>query len=420
MMKRLCAAVLGAGLLMTAAALPCAAEESSEEENGKLFTSGDYTYSLMTNTNDSEKTAACIESYSGSDTDLVIPEELDGLDVIALGSYAFTSMHELETVKLPETMIQFGEYAFADCPAIKSYTVAADNPYFESKDGVLYCDGGTTLARYPLGTEPTDLTIPDGVTELGNVAFTGCVSLKSVTFPDSLKKIALSCFSDCTGLTEIELPPNLTEIGAFAFNNCTNLKSVTFPDGLRTIGNAAFAATALESVKLPEGLETIGQQAFCETKLTTVLIPESVTDIGFSAFGWGAAQNGELIMDKSFIISGVAGSVAEEYANDADAGNSFKFIAIESGKDELEAGGGIVDHHDDDRDAVTASAAEQENDPQNGVSGVVRIIGIVVCAVLILLILIVAVFSGKGKDSKKTAGQPEKTEPDKEEPKNSS
>ena len=401
---RFCAALFSAGMTLTGLLpLACAAEadESSETENGKIYTSGDYTYSLMSNENDDTLKAACIESYTGTETDLVIPGQIDGMDVVALGSYAFTSMAALEKVTLPKTVIQFGEYAFADCPSIQEYAVEDGNPLFEAKDGVLYSENGETLTRYPVGKAPEKLTVPDGVVEIGNVAFTGCSSLKSITFPDSLLYIDLSAFAECTGLTEVELPEKLTEIGAFSFNSCSNLKSVTFPDTLQTIGNAAFAATALESVILPDGLVQIGQQAFCETKLKNVLIPASVTDIGFCAFGWGVSQTGELVIDKSFVISGTAGSVAEEYAGDADSGNSFKFIAIDDGKPDAEEGG-LVDNHDHDHDEALDSAADTdtEKQQQNGVSGAVRVIGIAVCIVLILIILAVALLAGKHKPKK--------------------
>ena len=416
---RFYAALFGAGLL--AAMLlpyPCAAEETEETEasesetdpNAGKYTSGDYTYSVLLNEDETER-AACIEAYNGSDTELVLPSELDGLEVVALGNYALTSMPELKTVTLPKTLQQLGDFTFADCTGIESYAIESENQFFEVQNGVLYSNNGATLARWPLGTNPTDIEIPDGITEIGNVAFCDSQTLKSVEFPNTLNYIGLSAFAECSSLTEVSFPESVIEIGSFAFNSCTALKSVFFPDSLQRIGNAAFAVTALEEITLPPMLVSIGQQAFAETKLKSVTIPASVSDIGYSAFGWGITQSGEMIEDEDFVIYGKSGTAAEEYAYDSEAGNHFEFI--ESGSEE--PGKETADAHDHDHDNLqpesTGEAAEEE--PQNGVSGLVRVIGIAVCGVLIAAILVVALLSGRKKSPKEAqADTAEKAEPE--------
>ena len=61
------------------------------------------------------------------------------------------------------------------------------------------------LKRYTEESGVTEITIPDGVTKIGESAFDSCTSLTSVTIPDSVIRISESAFADCTNLSEIIL-----------------------------------------------------------------------------------------------------------------------------------------------------------------------------------------------------------------------
>lgn len=400
------ALLLCAWLTASAAAMPCAAENDDiilphETEENEAFVSGDYTYSLLTDSEDEDWQAICIEGYTGREKDLVIPSEIDGMEVYALGDRAFVANYNLQTVTLPETLVLLGTYTFADCTRLTAYEVADGNEVFESRDGVLYAEDGASLVRYPVGTLPTEIDVPRGVVSIGNAAFASCPTLTKVTLPTTLAYIGKSAFSDCVMLTEITIPEGVAEIGDFAFNSCTRLAQVRLPSTLQTIGGASFAATAIESVALPSGLVSVGQQAFAATKMTEVTIPSSVTSIGYDAFGWDVNADGELFMNSDFVIYGTAGSAAERYASDSEEGNNFTFTAIE-----------------EEEPATTESAAAEDTAPEDAPpdtkpTGAVRIIGIAVCCVLIAVVLIVAIATGKKKPSDDTP----KAENQEEEPK---
>ena len=51
--------------------------------------------------------------------------------------------------------------------------------------------------------------IPEGTTEIGELAFACCDSLKSVTIPESVTEIGVKAFSDCTSLESITIPESL-------------------------------------------------------------------------------------------------------------------------------------------------------------------------------------------------------------------
>ena len=118
------------------------------------------------------------------------------------------------------------------------------------------------------------VTIPDGVTSIGNYAFFNTL-LTSVDLPAGLTSISDWAFTH-TKLTSVDIPDSVTSIGNYAFSN-TPLASVHLPASLTSIGKAAFADTPLTSVDLPAGLTSIGDRAFYGTKLTSVAFPAGLT-----------------------------------------------------------------------------------------------------------------------------------------------
>ena len=128
--------------------------------------------------------------------------------------------------------------------------------------------------------------MPEGLTYIGEEAFSGCTSLTQIHLPEGLSSIGDSAFNGCTSLTEINLPEGLTYIGAWAFSGCTSLTEINLPDSLTYIGMGAFSGcTSLTQIKLPDSLTSIGKYAFegC-TSLTEIVLPEGLTSIGDSAF----------------------------------------------------------------------------------------------------------------------------------------
>ena len=135
---------------------------------------------------------------------------------------------------------------------------------------------GTVLTKYtgPGGA----VTIPEGVTSIGDSAFSWCRSLTSVSIPEGVTSIGESAFELCSKLTSVTIPTGVRSIGKRAFSFCNNLTTVTIPDSVTSIGEEAFmSCNGLTDLTIPSGVMFNGYDAFtyCE-KLIRLSLPKGV------------------------------------------------------------------------------------------------------------------------------------------------
>ena len=107
------------------------------------------------------------------------------------------------------------------------------------------------------GKEVTDLTIPEGISEIKRYAFYDNDSLTRVTIPEGVKSIGECAFHSCSNITSVIWDAeNCVAEGSFdrpAFSFCYNLKSITFGEKVKIIPaylfNDANKYTRLESAE---------------------------------------------------------------------------------------------------------------------------------------------------------------------------
>ena len=175
--------------------------------------------------------------------------------------------------------------------------VCGDNANWQlNGSGVLTVSGTGAMYDFSYIYEPmipwTDhleeiqtVVIEEGITSVGNFAFSNAVNLTEVTMADSVSSIGESAFRNCGQLSSVDFPADLTEIKGFAFMNCTALTAAGL-GSVQTIGNSAFfGCSALTDLDLGESLIAIDTLAFSEcTALTEVTMPDTVTGLGSDVF----------------------------------------------------------------------------------------------------------------------------------------
>jgi len=92
-----------------------------------------------------------------------------------------------------------------------------------------------------------NLTIPETVVNISDLAFYGCSGLVNVSISRGLKSIGAFAFSE-TGMKNISIPSSVKSIGQGAFKNCPNLKRVFFMGNGSLQGKNVFDETPIENI----------------------------------------------------------------------------------------------------------------------------------------------------------------------------
>ena len=272
------------------------------------FNSGDLRYTLYKETKLAEVTA----TYGVGSTDVFeIPASVsDGetyYQVYSVADSAFWIYHDIETVKLPNTIYKFGSSVFSNSYDIK-YLEGEGNSYYQIYDNRAIITDGKTIAGYAPANPATEFKIPENVKYIGTSAFRNsqlkvvdasdsnlisigasafeeCRQLTSIILPNSLESISNNAFRNCSNLGGINLPSTLQELGLYAFYGCENVKSVVLPESLETIEIGTFEASGIESIVFPSNLKVIEESAFANCEgLTRLELPEGVERIGNHCF----------------------------------------------------------------------------------------------------------------------------------------
>lgn len=168
---------------------------------------------------------------------VIIPEGVTGI-----GYGAFYHCDQLQEVQLTDTVTYIAPKAFAYTGWVEDFYKAGTSDFLIAGDGILIAYRG----------DDTQVTVPEGVRQIGPEVFQGHTEITSVALPDSLEIIGEAAFADCSSLTEVTGMSQVRVIRDRAFYHCP-LSYVVLPDTVETVGLGAFARESRGGVVLIRG-----------------------------------------------------------------------------------------------------------------------------------------------------------------------
>jgi hypothetical protein len=215
-----------------------------------------------------------ITSYTGHDANVTISSTINGQTVVGIGALAF-SRSSLVSVSIPSGVTNIGDEAFFECYELTNISVASGNADFLSVGGVLYNKAQTVLIQFPPASASTAYLVPATVKNIGDGAFFGS-SLTEVTIPDSVTNIGQNAFSGCRNLTDVIIPASVIGIGDEAFAWCQSLTNISVTPGNEnyvSVEGVLFDKAETALIQFPSG-----------SAATAYTVPAMVNVIGDRAF----------------------------------------------------------------------------------------------------------------------------------------
>lgn len=256
-------------------------------------------------------------------TEIIIPNS-----ITSIGYMAFYNCESLESISIPDSITFIDEYAFYNCINLKELTMPVSAKIYNDDDTFYGCanletitftKGTGTMCDYGTDTSPLSLvacywftpwyksrnnqlniTIEEGVLNIGEYAFYKCSGLSSITIPDSVVSIDENAFADCKKLEKITIGKGLTTIEKNAFYNCDSIDTLNIGSNIKSIDTRAFyGCTNLTDVYVKNTLSWLGidfsgeesnplyyaSNLYINNVLATeIIIPDGVESIGKYAF----------------------------------------------------------------------------------------------------------------------------------------
>ena len=279
------------------------------------FTEGYYGYDIIDST-------AIIQEYTGKEENVIIPSELGGCPVVAIGEGVFSYKYSFKSITIPDSVVIISDYSFNNCHSLIEINADFNNTAYLSIDGVLFNKDKTELIFYPRYKAGENFNIPEGVIKIKDCAFHYSAMLKTITIPESVSTIDDYAFKYCYGFVEINvnlnnsiyssidgvlfnkdktelifyprarneknyiLPEGVMSIGHEAFYYCVNLSNITISDSVTSINDYAFRdAHSLTSINVNHNnsvYSSIDGVLFNKDKTKLILYPLSKKDEGYT------------------------------------------------------------------------------------------------------------------------------------------
>lgn len=212
------------------------------------------------------------------------------------GLFAYANGSKITEITLPAGLKKVAANTFSSVNPIKINVASLKKWLAIEKTGT----GAPLVAYYTLafGGETVESLDLSGITELRENEFSGCVSVKRVTFGTETTAVARSAFAGCTAFSSASVKsgnPKFYEKCGVVYSSADNNFAIIppalggeieLPAGVPSVPDGAFSGTLIEKLFVPGTVGSIGKNAFGDCKsLASVTIGEGATTISDGAFG---------------------------------------------------------------------------------------------------------------------------------------
>ena len=195
------------------------------------------------------------------------------------------------------------------------------------------------------------IIIKEGVTSIGEAAFSYCYNAKEISIPNTVSSIGYQAFYSCDGIESVSISKNVKSIGTYAFGYCESLKSIDVdPD------NQFYYSDGLA---LYNKNKTVLYQYALNSTNTSYTVPETVTKLYCVSFA--CAKN----LKKLYVMSSNVSAMTYTFAYDTfDVychKNTSLYASIQSGSID----GNITLHDIDDPNDVDNNDEDNSQNTDN-------------------------------------------------------
>lgn len=283
-----------------------------DENNGQLILDNEDNFDYV----DNGDGTASITGYSGTNTDLVIPTSINGLEIVEFADEAFKGK-EFTSVLVEGNIkrigkesfynatldsIKFnGDVAFIDKSGFESSEIGSitvegnvgifgEESFKESKIGPLTINGniGSTEAASFSKTEIGDIDVEGNWGKIGGESFSES-KLGNVTIKGTVSEMGSTTFRESI-IKNFTLKQDINELGAAMFLNAT-IDNFLAEGDIGHISNSSFLRANINSLRILGKVTSTANYSIQQSHINTIEFGDDVGDLGEGTFLQGQFED---------------------------------------------------------------------------------------------------------------------------------
>jgi len=158
-----------------------------------------------------------VTGYTGNPKNVVIPMSNNDIEITSIGAMAFQNCETLESISMPDTVIEMGSLVFQHCKNLKKVKLS-NNIKVIPPQTFAYCEN---LQEINLGNAKT----------IKSEAFRGCINLNTITIPNTVALIEAHTFRECYRLTDVIFESDQApKMGLYVFSYVEPMPTIHHPE----------------------------------------------------------------------------------------------------------------------------------------------------------------------------------------------